>query len=56
MTAVVFKPTGSVNPKRAEFALLTELLDASIHSGLDLAELAAERVAVDVIDRLSLMA
>lgn len=53
MTAVVFKPTGSANPRRAEFALLAELLDASIHSGLDLAELAAERVAVDVIDRLS---
>jgi putative toxin-antitoxin system antitoxin component (TIGR02293 family) len=53
MTTVAFKPAGSVNPRRAEFALLGQLLDASIRSGLDLAELASERVAVDVIDRLS---
>ena len=53
MTTVSFKPAGSVNPRRAEFALLGQLLDASIRSGLDLAELASERVAVDVIDRLS---
>jgi putative toxin-antitoxin system antitoxin component (TIGR02293 family) len=53
MNTVSFKPAGSAHPRRAEFALLEQLLDASIHSGLDLAELASERVAVEVIDRLS---
>ena len=53
MTTVSFKPSGTTNPRRAEFLLLGQLLDARISSGADLAELACERVAVDVIDRLS---
>lgn len=53
MTIVSFTPSGSINPRRAEFLLLGQLLDARISSGADLAELASERVAVEVIDRLS---
>jgi putative toxin-antitoxin system antitoxin component (TIGR02293 family) len=53
MTTVSFKPSGATNPRRAEFVLLGQLLDARIRSGADLAELASERVAVDVLDRLS---
>jgi putative toxin-antitoxin system antitoxin component (TIGR02293 family) len=53
MRTLSFKPSGSVNPRGAEFALLGQLLDARIHSGVDLAELASERVEVVVIDRLS---
>ncbi|OLL31312.1 antitoxin [Burkholderia sp. SRS-W-2-2016] len=53
MPTISFKPTGTGNPRREEFGLLQMLLDAPVSSGSDLAELAAERVGVDVIDRLA---
>src|SRR6202521_3859046 len=53
MTIVSFKPTGAADPRRAEFNMLEQLLDARIQSGADLAEIANARVDVTVIDRLS---
>jgi putative toxin-antitoxin system antitoxin component (TIGR02293 family) len=53
MTIVSFKPTGAADPRRAEFNVLEQLLDARIQSGADLAEIANARVDVTVIDRLS---
>jgi putative toxin-antitoxin system antitoxin component (TIGR02293 family) len=53
MTIVSFKPTGAGDPRRAEFAMLEQLLDARVQSGADLAEIASARVDVAVIDRLS---
>lgn len=53
MTLVSFKPTGAADPRRAEFAMLEQLLDARIQSGADLAEIASARVNVAVLDRLS---
>lgn len=53
MTTIAFVPTGAENPRRAELAMLEQLLDARIRNETDLAELASERVAVEVIDRLT---
>jgi putative toxin-antitoxin system antitoxin component (TIGR02293 family) len=50
---VAFTPTGAADPRRAEFTMLEQLLATSVRSDADLAELAHERVSVDVIDRLS---
>ncbi|MGF6298297.1 uncharacterized protein (DUF2384 family) [Paraburkholderia sp. WC7.3d] len=51
MTMVAFVPAG---PEiRAELAMLEQLLDARIRNETDLAELASERVAVEVSDRLT---
>jgi putative toxin-antitoxin system antitoxin component (TIGR02293 family) len=52
MDTIIFKPTGAGDPRRAEFAVLGQLLAARINGVADLAELAQERVDVDVIDRL----
>jgi len=53
MTTIAFTPTGTGNARRAEFALLGELLDARVRDDADLAGLAQDRVNVDVIDRLA---
>ncbi|MFP3613229.1 type II toxin-antitoxin system Xre/ParS family antitoxin [Paraburkholderia sp. DD10] len=53
MAIVSFKPTGAADPRRAELNMLEQLLDARIHSGADLAEIARSRVNVTVLDRLS---
>lgn len=53
MTMIAFVPTGAENPRRAELAILEQLLDARIRNETDLAELASARVAVEVIDRLT---
>ncbi|CAB3738916.1 type II RES/Xre toxin-antitoxin system antitoxin [Paraburkholderia rhynchosiae] len=53
MTMIAFVPTGAGNPRRAALAILEQLLDAPIRNETDLAELASERVAVEVIDRLT---
>lgn len=52
MSTVAFRPSGRANPRSTEFSLLENLLQTPIRSGNDLAELAVERVGVDVIDRL----
>ncbi|MFM0047273.1 antitoxin Xre/MbcA/ParS toxin-binding domain-containing protein [Paraburkholderia sediminicola] len=52
MTIVSFKPTGAADPRRAEFNMLEQLLDARVQSGADLAQIASARVNVAVIDRL----
>ncbi|MFP3568035.1 antitoxin Xre/MbcA/ParS toxin-binding domain-containing protein [Paraburkholderia sp. SIMBA_030] len=53
MTTIAFRPTGAGNPRRAELALLEQLLDTRIRNDSDLADLATGRVGVDVIDRLT---
>lgn len=52
MVTVAFTPTGGVDPRRAEFAILEQLLAARVRNDADLADLAQARVDVDVIDRL----
>lgn len=52
MATIAFTPTGGGNVRRAEFALLGELLNARVQDDADLAGLARERVNIDVIDRL----
>jgi putative toxin-antitoxin system antitoxin component (TIGR02293 family) len=49
---IAFTPSGRTDPRRAEFAILEQLLAARVRNDADLAELAQERVDVDVIDRL----
>lgn len=53
MTTIAFKPSGTGDPRRPEFMLLGHLLGVPVRSGADMAELAAERVGVAVIDRLA---
>ncbi|SAL82103.1 antitoxin [Caballeronia choica] len=53
MRTIAFTPTGPDDPRRAEFVLLEQLLATRIRGDADLADLAHERVDVDVIDRLS---
>jgi putative toxin-antitoxin system antitoxin component (TIGR02293 family) len=53
METIAFTPTSPGDPRRAEFALLEQLLATRIRGDADLADLAHERVDVDVIDRLS---
>jgi putative toxin-antitoxin system antitoxin component (TIGR02293 family) len=53
MATIAFMPTGAGNPRRAELTMLGQLLDSRIRNETDLAELASERVAVEVIDRLT---
>ncbi|MFM0513176.1 type II RES/Xre toxin-antitoxin system antitoxin [Paraburkholderia sp. RL17-373-BIF-A] len=53
MTTIAFVPTDAGNPRRAELTMLGQLLDARIRNETDLAELASERLAVEVIDRLT---
>lgn len=53
MGTIAFTPTGAGNARRAEFALLGQLLDARVRDDADLAGLAQERVDVDVIDRFA---
>lgn len=53
METVAFIPTGAGDPRRAEFAFLEHLLASRIRGDADLADLAHERVDVEVIDRLS---
>jgi len=50
---IAFKPSGNTNPRRREYAVLEQLLDAPVRNGSDLADLATERVGVSVIDRLA---
>jgi putative toxin-antitoxin system antitoxin component (TIGR02293 family) len=53
MATIAFTPSGAGDPRRSEFALLEQLLAVRVRSEADLAELAQDRVEVDVIDRLS---
>jgi putative toxin-antitoxin system antitoxin component (TIGR02293 family) len=53
MITISFRPTGTTNPHRAEYTVLERLLDAPVRNGSDLADLAAGRVGVIVIDRLA---
>jgi putative toxin-antitoxin system antitoxin component (TIGR02293 family) len=53
MRTIAFTPIGVGNARRAEFALLGELLDARVRDDADLAGLAQGRVEVEVIDRLA---
>jgi putative toxin-antitoxin system antitoxin component (TIGR02293 family) len=53
MKTIAFTPNGAGSMRRAEFALLGELLDARVQDDADLAGLAQARVGVDVIDRLA---
>jgi uncharacterized protein (DUF2384 family) len=53
MMTVAFKPSFTEDPRRIEFTLLEQLLAKRVRGGADLADLANERVDVDVIDRLS---
>ncbi|MGF6968909.1 hypothetical protein OKW43_005937 [Paraburkholderia sp. WC7.3g] len=49
-TTIASTLTRAENPRSVEVALLEQLLDARIRHESDLAELASQRVAVDVID------
>jgi putative toxin-antitoxin system antitoxin component (TIGR02293 family) len=53
MVTVAFTPSGGADPRRTEFAILEQLLAVRVRNDADLAEVARERVDVDVIDRLS---
>lgn len=52
MPTIAFQPTGRITTGSAEFSLLGELLQTPITSNSDLAALTAQRVGIDVIDRL----
>ena len=56
MRTIAFTPTGPDDPRRAEFVLLEQLLATRIRGDADLADLAHERVDVDVSSGIAVMA